>query len=186
MGQVIGCVRVKQSMVAVREHCGKFDGVLQPGTHCVPWCFGYAVAGQVSLRVQQLLFKCEAKTKDNVFVNVSTYVHFRPSPEHVEDAFYKLKNKTHQMQAYVYNVIHGSVSKLELDALYEEKHGIAKAVQEDLNKAMSAYGYEIIETLIVDIVPDESLKKVMNENAAAKEKLGTACQCKANEEGLKP
>ena len=63
MGQVIGCVRVKQSKVAVREHCGRFNGVLQPGCHCVPWCFGCQVAGQVSLRVQQLMWNCEAKTK---------------------------------------------------------------------------------------------------------------------------
>ena len=32
-------------------------------------------------------------------------------------------------------------------------------------QTMSAYGYEIIETLIDDIVPDISLKKAMNENA---------------------
>ena len=28
---------------------------------------------------------------------------------------------------------------------------------------MSAYGYEIVQTLIVDIVPDEHVKKAMNE-----------------------
>ncbi|KAM5581466.1 hypersensitive-induced response protein 2-like [Rosa sericea] len=182
MGQVFGCVRVKQSKVAVRERFGKFDGVLQPGGHCVPWCFGYEVAGEVSLRVQQIWFKCEAKTKDNVFVNVTTSVQFRPSAEQVEDAFYKVKNTTHQIQAYVFSAIRASVAKLELDAVFEEKNGIAKAVQGDLEKAMSAYGYEMIETLIVDIVPDDSVKKAMNENAAAKEKLGTAHQRKANEE----
>jgi hypothetical protein len=30
-------------------------------------------------------------------------------------------------------------------------------------KAMSAYGYEIVQTLIVDIEPDEHVKKAMNE-----------------------
>ncbi|KAF2316236.1 hypothetical protein GH714_041577 [Hevea brasiliensis] len=34
--------------------------------------------------------------------------------------------------------------------------------------AMSAYGYEIVQTLIVDIEPDEHVKRAMNEiNAAA-------------------
>ena len=28
---------------------------------------------------------------------------------------------------------------------------------------MSAYGFEIVETLIVDIVPDECVKKAINE-----------------------
>lgn len=30
-------------------------------------------------------------------------------------------------------------------------------------KAMSAYGYEIVQTLIVDIEPDEHVKRAMNE-----------------------
>jgi len=30
-------------------------------------------------------------------------------------------------------------------------------------KAMSAYGYEIVQTLIVDIEPDERVKRAMNE-----------------------
>ena len=72
MGQVFGCVRVKQSKVAVREHFGKFDGVLQPGCHCLPWCFGYEVAGELSLRVQQIWLKSEAKTK--VIFTFLTYI----------------------------------------------------------------------------------------------------------------
>ena len=30
-------------------------------------------------------------------------------------------------------------------------------------QAMSAYGYEIVQTLIVDIEPDEHVKRAMNE-----------------------
>ena len=33
---------------------------------------------------------------------------------------------------------------------------------------MSAYGYEIVQTLIVDIVPDDRVKKAMNEINAGK------------------
>ena len=38
-----------------------------------------------------------------MFVDVTTSVQFRPLPEKVEDAFYKLKNTTHQIQAYAYS-----------------------------------------------------------------------------------
>lgn len=31
------------------------------------------------------------------------------------------------------------------------------------SQAMSAYGYEIVQTLIVDIEPDEHVKRAMNE-----------------------
>ncbi|XP_019068408.1 uncharacterized protein [Solanum lycopersicum] len=63
MGQTLGCIQVDQSTVAVKEQFYKFDQVLQPGCHCLPWCFGYQVAGSLSLRVQQLDVRCETKTK---------------------------------------------------------------------------------------------------------------------------
>ncbi|MCD7465945.1 HIR complex subunit [Datura stramonium] len=56
-----------------------------------------------------------------------------------------------------------------LDAAFGQKNEIAKAVEEELEKAMSAYGYEIVQTLIVDIEPDIHVKRTMNEiNAAAR------------------
>jgi len=49
--------------VAIAQTCGKFDRVLEPGCHCVPYCIGSLVAGKLSLRVQQLDVRCETKTK---------------------------------------------------------------------------------------------------------------------------
>lgn len=63
MGQALGCIQVDQSTVAIKESFGKFDEVLEPGCHCLPWCFGRQVAGHLSLRVQQLDVRCETKTK---------------------------------------------------------------------------------------------------------------------------
>lgn len=63
MGQAFGCIQVDQSNVVIREHFGKFDDVLEPGCHCLPWCLGYQVAGGLTLRVQQLDVRCETKTK---------------------------------------------------------------------------------------------------------------------------
>lgn len=63
MGQLLCCVQVDQSNVAVKEKFGKFSDVLGPGCHCLPWCFGYKLAGKLSLRVQQLDVRCETKTK---------------------------------------------------------------------------------------------------------------------------
>ena len=60
-------------------------------------------------------------------------------------------------------VIRASVPKLNLDDAFEQKNDIAKAVEDELEKAMSAYGFEIVQTLIVDIEPDEHVKRAMNE-----------------------
>ncbi|KAK8335857.1 hypothetical protein E1A91_A09G074500v1 [Gossypium mustelinum] len=92
MGNLFCCVQVDQSTVAIKERFGRFEDVLEPGCHCLPWFLGSQLAGHLSLRLQQLDVRCETNTK-----------------------------------------------------------------------AMSAYGYEIVQTLIVDIEPDEHVKRAMNE-----------------------
>jgi regulator of protease activity HflC (stomatin/prohibitin superfamily) len=174
MGQTLGLIQVDQSTVAIKESFGKFDEVLEPGCHYMPWCIGKRVAGYLSLRVQQLNIRCETKTKDNVFVTVVASVQYRALADKASDAFYRLSNTREQIQSYVFDVIRASVPKMYLDAVFEQKDEIAKGVEEELAKAMSMYGYEIVQTLIVDIEPDEHVKRAMNEiNAAARLRLAT-------------
>ncbi|KAK2411283.1 HIR complex subunit [Trifolium repens] len=180
MGNLLCCVQVDQSTVAMKEGFGKFERVLQPGCHCMPWFLGKRIAGELSLRVQQLDVKCETKTKDNVFVNVVASIQYRALIDKANDAFYKLSNTRGQIQAYVFDVIRAYVPKLNLDDTFEQKNEIAKAVEEELEKAMSAYGYEIVQTLIVDIEPDEHVKRAMNEiNAAARLRMAASDKAEA-------
>ncbi|WRX21764.1 Band 7 domain - like 10 [Theobroma cacao] len=121
--------------------------------------------------------------KDNVFVNVVASVQYRALADKAADAFYKLSNTKGQIQSYVFDVIRASVPKLNLDAVFEQKNSIVKAVEEELEKATSAYGYEIVQTLIVDIKPDVKVKKAMTEiNAAAR--LRVAANEKAEAEKI--
>ena len=180
MGQALGCIQVVQSTVAIKEHFGRFDEVLDPGCHCLPWCLGYQLAGALSLRVQQLDVRCETKTKDNVFVTVVASIQYRAMAEKASDAFYKLSNTKAQIQAYVFDVIRACVPKMDLDSSFEQKNDIAKAVEDELEKAMSAYGYEIVQTLIVDIEPDVHVKRAMNEiNAAARMRVAATEKAEA-------
>ncbi|VAI32516.1 unnamed protein product [Triticum turgidum subsp. durum] len=157
MGNLCCCVQVDQSTVAIREQFGKFDSVLEPGCHFLPWIFGKRVVGHLTLRLQQLDVRCETKTK------------YRPLAGKESDAYYKLTNTRSQIQAYVFDVIRASVPKLNLDDAFVQKNDIAQAVEDELEKAMSAYGFEIVQTLIVDIEPDAHVKQAMNEiNAAAR------------------
>ncbi|KAL8172366.1 hypothetical protein V2J09_024170 [Rumex salicifolius] len=172
MGNLCCCIKVEQSNVVIKERFGKFNDVLEPGCHCVPWFIGDAVAGRLTLRIQQLDVKCETKTKDNVFVNVVASIQYRVLSEKASEAYYKLSNTRAQIQAYVFDVIRGSVPRLNLDDVFEQKGEIAKAVEEELEKALSGYGFEIVQTLITDIEPDVHVKRAMNEiNAAARLRL---------------
>jgi len=180
MGQLLCCVKVEQSTVAMRERFGRFDKVLEPGLHCLPWVFGSQIGGYLSLRVQKLDVRCETKTKDNVFVTVIASVQYRALLEKSVDAFYKLSNTKEQIQAYVFDVIRACVPKMNLDAVFEQKNDVAKSVEVELEKAMTNYGFEIVQTLIIDIVPAETVKKAMNEiNAAARMRVATQDKAEA-------
>lgn len=70
MGNLLCCVQVDQSTVAIKGNFGKYDDVLGPGCHCVPWFIGDQIVGKLSLRVKQLDVRCETKTK----VSLLTYL----------------------------------------------------------------------------------------------------------------
>lgn len=57
---------------------------------------------------------------------------------------------------------------LELDAVFEAKEDLALAVKSQLSETMSAFGYQILQTLITDLDPDQRVKNAMNEINSAK------------------
>jgi len=151
------------STVAIVERCGKFDRIANPGLNCINPFLCESKAGGLSLRVQQLDVRCETKTKDNVFVKMQVTVQYQVIKESVYDAFYRLTNAHSQITAYVFDVVRAIVPKSNLDDVFHTKEEIAMAVKEELEKSMSTFGYQIIQTLVTDIEPDHKVKEAMNE-----------------------
>ncbi len=162
---------VSTAQVAVITRFGRFLRAAQPGLNW-KWPFIDTVAGRVSLRVNQINLTMETKTKDNVFVTIPISVQNQVRPEKVYDAFYKLTNPTQQIQSYVEQVILGHVPGMTLDEVFASQSGIALAVKKELDADMSAFGYEIVNVLVTDIVPDAKVKSAMNDiNAAQREQV---------------
>jgi regulator of protease activity HflC (stomatin/prohibitin superfamily) len=131
-----------------------------------------AVAGKVSLRVVQISLTMETKTKDNVFVTIPISVQHRVRPEKVYDAFYRLSDPTGQIKSYVEQVILGHVPGMTLDEVFASQSSIAAAVKQELDADMATFGFEIVNVLVTDIVPDEKVKSAMNDiNAAQREQV---------------
>lgn len=63
IGRFFCFVQVNQSTVGIKERFGKFEEVLNPGCHFMPWIIGNRVSGQLTLRLRQLDVRCETKTK---------------------------------------------------------------------------------------------------------------------------
>jgi regulator of protease activity HflC (stomatin/prohibitin superfamily) len=162
---------VSTAQVAVITRFGKFLRVAEPGLN---WKFPFIdkVAGRVSLRVNQITLTMETKTRDNVFVTIPISVQNRVRPEAVYDAYYKLSNPEAQIQSYVEQVILGHVPGMTLDEVFASQSGIAAAVKKELDADMAGFGYEIVNVLVTDIVPDEKVKSAMNDiNAAQREQV---------------
>ena len=79
----------------------------------------------------------------------------------VPSAYYKLTDNKRQIMSYVFDVIRGSVPRMELDEAFASKDHIANAVKDQLSNAMSEYGYEIVAAL--DLDPSNNVKSAMNE-----------------------
>ena len=162
---------VNTAEVAVITRFGKFLRVAEPGLN---WKspFVDSVAGVVSLRVNQIALTMETKTKDNVFVTIPISVQNRVRPEKVYDAFYKLSDPVSQIKSYVEQVILGHVPGMTLDEVFATQSSIAAAVKQELDADMALFGYEIVNVLVTDIVPDGKVKSAMNDiNAAQREQV---------------
>jgi regulator of protease activity HflC (stomatin/prohibitin superfamily) len=162
---------VNTAEVAVITRFGKFLRVADPGLN---WKVPYfdTVSGVVSLRVNQISLTMETKTKDNVFVTIPISVQNRVRPEKVYDAFYKLSDPTAQIKSYVEQVILGHVPGMTLDEVFASQSSIAAAVKQELDADMATFGFEIVNVLVTDIVPDQKVKSAMNDiNAAQREQV---------------
>ena len=162
---------VRQQSAAVIERFGKFVSVRQSGLQLkIPLID--SVAGRLSLRIQQLDVVIETKTKDDVFVRLKVSVQFKVIKDKVYDAFYKLDNPHDQITSFIFDVVRAEVPKLILDDVFLKKDDIAIAVKNELQEAMTEYGYNIIKTLVTDIDPDQQVKEAMNRiNASEREKV---------------
>jgi regulator of protease activity HflC (stomatin/prohibitin superfamily) len=171
---------VNTAQVAIITRFGKFLRVADPGLN---WKMPYfdSVTGIVSLRVNQISLTMETKTKDNVFVTIPISVQNRVRPEKAYDAFYKLSDPVAQIKSYVEQVILGHVPSMTLDEVFASQSSIAAAVKQELDADMAAFGYEIVNVLVTDIIPDAKVKSAMNDiNAAQREQVAASARGEAD------
>jgi len=171
---------VSTAQVAIITRFGKFLRVADPGLN---WKMPYfdSVTGLVSLRVNQISLTMETKTKDNVFVTIPISVQNRVRPEKVYDAYYKLSDPVAQIKSYVEQVILGHVPSMTLDEVFASQSSIAAAVKQELDSDMAAFGYEIVNVLVTDIIPDAKVKSAMNDiNAAQREQVAATARGEAD------
>jgi len=190
--------------MGIREKLGQFSGFARPGCTCLMYpCEN--IVGKLSTRVQQLSVNTQTKTKDNVTLTVSVAVQFRVIDRELEDAgdapngmamarndprnhglwraYYRLTNPGLQIQSYVEDTVRSELPRKTLDEAYEAKDDVAIAVKEALQHEMKQYGYEVVQTLVTDLQPDQKVISAMNE-INAQRRMRLAAQEKAEAEKI--
>jgi regulator of protease activity HflC (stomatin/prohibitin superfamily) len=158
---------ISTSCTGVFQTFGKFSKTVKPGIKFyIPFLQRIDI---VSNRLNQNEFYFEAKTKDNVFTNLDISIQYKIKPENTETAFYSLYNYKKQIKSFVKNVIRSTVPKLTIEEIFNKQDDIALAVKEKLSNKMEGHGYTIEDVLVNDIIPDEKVKKSMNEIKSAQQ-----------------
>ena len=159
---------VRQQQAYIIERFGKFTRVAQPGLNIkIPIID--KIAARIELRIQQLDVLVETKTKDNVFVAIPVSVQYRV--ENPADAYYRLSEPEKQIRSYVFDRVRTSLAALILDDAFSSKDSIAREIESTLAQEMNGYGFTIINTLVTDINPDQTVRQSMNSiNAAQRER----------------
>jgi regulator of protease activity HflC (stomatin/prohibitin superfamily) len=170
---------VRTYTAAVVERFGKFNRIVRPGLHVlIPYAERVYF---VDLQVKQAEFAVETKTHDNVFVQIPVSVQYQILDDKIYDAFYKLSSPQKQIESFVFNSILGHVPKLSLDETFEQQSGISVAVKTELDSTMSGFGYNILNALVTDIVPDAKVKDAMNDiNAAQRAQVAAQARGEAD------
>ena len=170
---------VRTYTAGVVERFGKFNRIVQPGLRVlVPFAESVYF---VDLQVKQAQFSVETKTHDNVFVQIPVSVQYQILPDKIYDAFYKLSAPQKQIESFVFNSILGHVPKLTLDETFEQQSGISVNVKTELDATMSNFGYNILNALVTDIIPDSKVKDAMNDiNAAQRAQVAAQARGEAD------
>jgi regulator of protease activity HflC (stomatin/prohibitin superfamily) len=170
---------VRTYTAAIVERFGKFNRIVRPGLHVlIPYAERVYF---VDLQVKQAQFSVETKTKDNVFVQIPVSVQYQILDDKIYDAFYKLSAPQKQIESFVFNSILGHVPKLTLDETFEQQSGISIAVKTELDSTMSSFGYNILNALVTDLVPDTKVKDAMNDiNAAQRAQVAAQARGEAD------
>ncbi len=170
---------VRTYTAGVVERFGKFNRIVRPGLHVlIPFAESVYF---VDLQVKQAQFSVETKTHDNVFVQIPVSVQYQILDDKIFDAFYKLSAPQKQIESFVFNSILGHVPKLSLDETFEQQSGISIAVKTELDSTMSNFGYNILNALVTDIIPDVKVKEAMNDiNAAQRAQVAAQARGEAD------
>lgn len=188
---VAGAYVVQQQNMVIIERLGKFNKIVGPGFHVkIPYID--RIAARVNMRTSQSSFQINAKTQDNVTVEMDIAAQYHvsgdrgatPSESGVYRSYYMLQDPVAQMRSYLIDALRSSIPNYTLDEVFAKKDEIANEVNGTVSTQMREYGFDLVSTLITSIGLPKDVEASMNKiNSAQREQV--AAQALAEAERIK-
>lgn len=173
------CASIPSNATGILESFGAFVKLLQPGLNC--FCCCYEKVRVVHNNIQQMSNQTNTKTRNDVNITVVTAVQYTVKSENSRKAYYSLQAPVKQIEAYIDNCIRSHVPKMTLQEVFESKDSIGDAVKAELAQTMREYGYDIVNTLLTDIMLPANLIAAMNSKAENEQlKIAAVDKAEAN------
>jgi regulator of protease activity HflC (stomatin/prohibitin superfamily) len=174
---------VQQQTLLVIERLGQFNRVLKPGLNIIIPFFE-RVAYVLNLRTQNLDFSILAITSDKVTITLDTSLIYQILPNQAYAVAYNLQNATQVIKTTVENSIRAYVAKQSHEEILQKRDELTIYLLEHLTEQMLAWGYQILNFQIKDVVLPASITDSMSRVVASK-RLQEAAENEANAEYIK-
>jgi regulator of protease activity HflC (stomatin/prohibitin superfamily) len=174
---------VQQQTLLVVERLGQFNRVLKPGLNIIIPFFE-RVAYVLNLRTQNLDFSILAITSDKVTITLDTSLIYQILGNQAYAVAYNLQNATQVIKTTVENSIRAYVAKQSHEEILQKRDELTIYLLEHLTEQMLAWGYQILNFQIKDVVLPASITDSMSRVVASK-RLQEAAENEANAEYIK-
>ena len=136
----------------------------------------------ISMMTQDERMTFDAKTKDNVTIELDVSIQFRVDGTPVQDimqsgvyrSIYTLTDPVGQMKDYFADALRSEIPARTLEEVFIEKEAIASSIDHSVADKMLAYGYTVVATLITAIRLPQEVQESMNRIVASKNNLESA------------
>jgi len=149
---------------------GKFNRIVGGGLYFITPIIDTAI--KIDKRVTTIeLAKQSVITKDNISVNIDAVAFIKITD--TKKSIIGVQNYRNAVDLFAQTTLRNVLGQMTLDELLAKRHEAADRIKDDLDKAASDWGIDIIRLELLDIQVPEDMKRIMARQAEAeREKRG--------------
>ena len=103
-----------------------------------------------------------------VFIRVHVSIQYQTNSTHLFESYYSLSSPTRQLTSHVHDMIRSTMPRLDLDDIFSAQDTISYDFHRYLNGIMNPHGFLVHHALITRILPNEHVRRSINEIQASK------------------